>query len=65
MIKETQKLLSVKVPVPVWDAMQEVVDSKGLSRSDQVRVALMAYLGISDLREPFVLPVKDFAVTQE
>ena len=64
MKNEQQKLLAVKVPMPVWAAMEDRYERTGLSRADMTRSALMVYLGITDLRMPFVPTgeVKDMVI---
>jgi len=60
-MKNTQTMmhmLSTKVPKTIWDGMEHTSNTTGLSKTDQVRMALASYLGIQDLREPFIPQVK-------
>ena len=60
-------LLGVKIPEPLREAMDEKEASTGLSKSHQTRLALMAWLGVKDLRdpvEPYVPPTKEVTATE-
>ena len=46
-------LLTSKVPNSIWVGMEHITNTSGLSKADQVRMAMVAYLGITDLRQPF------------
>jgi hypothetical protein len=65
-MKNTQEmlhLLTSKVPENIWTGLEYTSSTTGLSKTDQVRLALMRYLGINDLREPFKPANKQIVVT--
>ena len=65
-MKKVQELtlVAAKVPLCLREAMNHKEATQGINLSSQLRMALMQYLGVTDLTKPFVPANKEVAVTE-